>query len=138
MRCRARPRCRTDRQCCDETRAGQFQKTAAVILPADQLVAGNQRLELSDSGARIVGASIGGTLVALKGDRAQSELEAEEPVLKRLGMTAAHVRSYGDGLLDVPTVTLELTAAAVARRSGATRGASKGPRDRANRGSNRR
>lgn len=80
----------------------------------------------------------GGTLVALKGDRAQSELEAEEPVLKRLGMTAAHVRSYGDGLLDVPTVTLELTAAAVARRSGATRGASKGPRDRANRGSNRR
>src|SRR4029077_8512031 len=39
----------------------------AVILPADHLVAGNQRLELSDSGARIIGPGIGGTLVELAG-----------------------------------------------------------------------
>ena len=39
----------------------------ATILEADQLVAGNQRLELSDSAAQVVGPSIGGTLLQLAG-----------------------------------------------------------------------
>ncbi len=39
----------------------------ATILDADQLVAGNQRLELSDSAAQVVGPSIGGTLLQLAG-----------------------------------------------------------------------
>ena len=79
----------------------------------------------------------GGTLVALKGDRAQAELDAEEAALRRLGMTSARVRSYGEGLLETPTVTLELTASAVRRGPGAARRA-KSPRSRANRGANRR
>ena len=39
----------------------------AMILDADQLVAGNQRLELSDSAAQVVGPSIGGTMLQLAG-----------------------------------------------------------------------
>jgi hypothetical protein len=39
----------------------------ATILEAEQLVAGNQRLELSDSAAQVVGPSIGGTLLQLAG-----------------------------------------------------------------------
>ena len=35
----------------------------------------------------------GGTLVALKGSSAQAELDAATPVLRRLGMTGATVRS---------------------------------------------
>jgi 16S rRNA (guanine527-N7)-methyltransferase len=54
----------------------------------------------------------GGTLVALKGSSAQEELEAATPVLRRLGMTSATVRTHGADLLEVPTLTLELTATA--------------------------
>jgi 16S rRNA (guanine527-N7)-methyltransferase len=54
----------------------------------------------------------GGTLVSLKGSSAQEELEAATPVLRRLGMTGATVRTHGADLLEVPTLTLELTAAA--------------------------
>ena len=50
----------------------------------------------------------GGTLVALKGSSAQDELEATAPTLRKLGMTASAVEVYGEGLLDVPTVTLTL------------------------------
>jgi hypothetical protein len=39
----------------------------AAILPAERLVAGNQRLELSESAARVAGPSIGGTLLQLAG-----------------------------------------------------------------------
>lgn len=51
-----------------------------------------------------------GTLVALKGSQAAEELAAEELSLRRLGMVSAQIRSYGDGLLETPTVTMELTA----------------------------
>jgi 16S rRNA (guanine527-N7)-methyltransferase len=50
-----------------------------------------------------------GTLVALKGAQAAEELAAEEGVLRRLGMVSSAVRTYGAAVLDVPTVTLELT-----------------------------
>jgi 16S rRNA (guanine527-N7)-methyltransferase len=49
----------------------------------------------------------GGTLVALKGSRAQEELTEDEPALRRLGMVSAAVRTYGEGLLEVPTLTVE-------------------------------
>lgn len=54
----------------------------------------------------------GGTLVALKGERAAVELEEERDRLTRMGMVEAAIRTYGAGLLDVPTVTLELVVGA--------------------------
>jgi 16S rRNA (guanine527-N7)-methyltransferase len=50
----------------------------------------------------------GGTLVALKGQRAAEELEEERDRLTRMGMVDAAIRTYGASLLEVPTVTLEL------------------------------
>ena len=78
----------------------------AVILPADQLVAGNQRLELSDSGARIVGASIGGTLVALVGGAVAILIDAASYVVSAIALIgfgravdARRPTSTGAGLL---------------------------------------
>jgi 16S rRNA (guanine527-N7)-methyltransferase len=51
----------------------------------------------------------GGTLVALKGGRVEEELIAEEAALRRLGMTSSAIRRYGEDVLEVPTVALELT-----------------------------
>ena len=56
--------------------------------------------------------SEGGTLVALKGSSAQEELDAAAPLLRRLGMTGAEVRSHGAALLEVPTITLEISVGA--------------------------
>ncbi|TPG17108.1 16S rRNA (guanine(527)-N(7))-methyltransferase RsmG [Pedococcus bigeumensis] len=54
----------------------------------------------------------GGTLVALKGGSAAEELAAEEKVLRKLGMTASRVVTYGAELLPVATTTLQLTVGA--------------------------
>jgi 16S rRNA (guanine527-N7)-methyltransferase len=51
----------------------------------------------------------GGTLVAMKGGQARSELDAERKVLTRLGMRGAAIREYGAGFVEPPTTTLELT-----------------------------
>ena len=51
----------------------------------------------------------GGVLVALKGERATLELDEERAVLERLGMVASAIHTYGATVLEVPTVTLELT-----------------------------
>jgi 16S rRNA (guanine527-N7)-methyltransferase len=67
----------------------------------------------------------GGTLVALKGSQADEELAAEEPVLRRLGLVDAQVRSYGAQDLEVPTVTLELTVGARPAGRRASKGTSK-------------
>ena len=69
----------------------------------------------------------GGTLVALKGSSAQDELDAATPVLRRLGMSSAAVRTHGVDLLEVPTTTLELT---VGSRSGPRSRPAKGSRAR--------
>jgi 16S rRNA (guanine527-N7)-methyltransferase len=60
----------------------------------------------------------GGTLVALKGSQAEEELAAEGTVLRRLGMVSAAVQTYGSDVLDVPTVTLELTVGSGRRQPG--------------------
>ncbi|QGN58648.1 16S rRNA (guanine(527)-N(7))-methyltransferase RsmG [Nostocoides sp. HKS02] len=60
-----------------------------------------------------------GTLVALKGSQAAEELAATEKALRTLGMHAARIGTYGADLLEVPTVTLELTVGA--RGTGAAR-----------------
>jgi hypothetical protein len=54
--------------------------------------------------------------VALKGSSAQGELDAATPVLRRLGMTGATVREHGADLLEVATLTLEITVGAGAGR----------------------
>jgi 16S rRNA (guanine527-N7)-methyltransferase len=64
----------------------------------------------------------GGTLVALKGESAQQELTAEEKVLRKLGMTAAQVVTYGAELLPVATTTLQVIVGA---RPAASRGAAR-------------
>jgi 16S rRNA (guanine527-N7)-methyltransferase len=51
----------------------------------------------------------GGVLVALKGEQAAQELDEERATLLRLGMVDAAIRTYGADVLDVPTVTMELT-----------------------------
>ena len=61
----------------------------------------------------------GGTLVALKGSSAQEELATTEAVLRKLGMVSAAVHTYGQDLVDVPTVTMQL---AVRRQPPATSG----------------
>lgn len=85
----------------------------AVILPSDRLVAGNQRLELSDSGARIAGPSIGGTLLQLAGGAVAIFIDAASYIVSAIALVrspravdagrpaAAHVglvRGIGDGL----------------------------------------
>ncbi|WP_270887080.1 16S rRNA (guanine(527)-N(7))-methyltransferase RsmG [Pedococcus sp. 5OH_020] len=52
--------------------------------------------------------SQGGTLVALKGSRAAEELAADEKTLRKLGMVHSSVVEYGAGVLETPTVTLQL------------------------------
>ena len=77
--------------------------------------------------------SEGGTLVALKGSQAAEELAAEQRALTRLGMRESRLGSYGEAVLDVPTVTIELTigTAPGAPRRGREHG--KGPQARARR-----
>ncbi len=52
--------------------------------------------------------SPGGTLVALKGEQAAEELDAERAALTRLGMVDARIRHYGEALLASPTTTVEV------------------------------
>ncbi len=79
----------------------------------------------------------GGVLVALKGEQAAQELDEERTTLVRLGMVEAAIRTYGADVLEVPTVTMELTvgtdagASAAPARSGRRRaaaGATRQPR----------
>jgi hypothetical protein len=44
----------------------------------------------------------GGSLLALKGDRADEELTAAVPALRRLGATDWSVEVHGSGLVDPP------------------------------------
>jgi len=78
----------------------------AVILPAERLVTGNQRLELSDSGARIIGPSIGGTLVELAGGAVAILIDAASYVVSAIALVGSpratesvRTESTGAGLL---------------------------------------
>jgi 16S rRNA (guanine527-N7)-methyltransferase len=58
-----------------------------------------------------------GSLLALKGARAQVELDESRTALSRLGVVEMGVEQFGVGLVDAPTVVLRLTiGAAVDRR----------------------
>ena len=52
--------------------------------------------------------SPGGTRVALKGSSALTELAEDEAGLRRLGMESARVLSFGEGVVDPPTVVVEV------------------------------
>ena len=71
----------------------------------------------------------GGTLLALKGARAEEELAAAESILRRTGATAWRIQQMGLDVLEHPTTVVVVTAgdqAARAPRTGA--GAAKGRR----------
>ncbi|CAG7570897.1 16S rRNA (guanine527-N7)-methyltransferase [Barrientosiimonas humi] len=55
-----------------------------------------------------------GRMVALKGERAASELEADAEVLDRLRVAHRRVATYGEGVLDPPSTVVELTLDGVA------------------------
>jgi 16S rRNA (guanine527-N7)-methyltransferase len=75
-----------------------------------------------------------GVLVALKGDQAEQELEGERAALAKLGMVDSAIRTYGADLLEVPTVTMELTVSAAARNRGkGARGGTSEPGSRSGR-----
>lgn len=52
----------------------------------------------------------GGELLALKGERAQAELEEAEPVLKRFGARSAELLQVGRGMVDPPTTLVRVVA----------------------------
>ncbi len=54
----------------------------------------------------------GGTLHALKGEQASSELATDETMLRELGATSVSLRRYGLGVVDPETVLLSVTVTA--------------------------
>ncbi|MEA2537878.1 MAG: hypothetical protein QOF11_2112 [Chloroflexota bacterium] len=59
------------------------------ILAADQLVAGNQRLELSDSAAQVAGPSIGGTVLQLAGGAVTAAFDGLSYLVSAVAIAAA-------------------------------------------------
>ena len=52
----------------------------------------------------------GGELLALKGERAQTELDEAKPVLKRLGARSTELLQVGRGMVDPPTTLVRVVA----------------------------
>jgi MFS family permease len=59
------------------------------IVEADELVAGNQRLELSDSAAQVVGPSVGGMVLQLAGGAATAALDGVSYLVSAIAIAAA-------------------------------------------------
>jgi 16S rRNA (guanine527-N7)-methyltransferase len=57
----------------------------------------------------------GGTILALKGDQAQSELDQAGTVLRRLGVRSAEVLKAGQGIVEPPATVVRILAAGRAR-----------------------
>ena len=58
----------------------------------------------------------GGTILALKGDHAQAELDQAAPVLRRLGTRSAEVLKVGHGIVEPPATVVRILTAGKARR----------------------
>jgi 16S rRNA (guanine527-N7)-methyltransferase len=58
----------------------------------------------------------GGTILALKGDQAQSELDQAGTVLRRLGVRSAEVLRAGQGIVEPPATVVRILTAGQARR----------------------
>jgi 16S rRNA (guanine527-N7)-methyltransferase len=57
----------------------------------------------------------GGTILALKGDQAQPELDQAGTVLRRLGVRSAEVLKVGQGIVEPPATVVRILAAGRAR-----------------------
>jgi predicted MFS family arabinose efflux permease len=66
-----------------------YSSYVATILSADRLVAGNQRLELSESGAQVVGPTIGGTVLQLFGGAAATALDGLSYIVSAIAITGS-------------------------------------------------
>jgi 16S rRNA (guanine527-N7)-methyltransferase len=61
--------------------------------------------------------SPGGSMLALKGASAQEELDADRPAVRRLGVVAEAIESYGSGVIEPETTVVRLTlGSSLARR----------------------
>lgn len=58
----------------------------------------------------------GGTILAVKGDQAQAELDGARTVLRRLGVRSAEVLKAGQGIVEPPATVVRILAAGQARR----------------------
>lgn len=58
----------------------------------------------------------GGTILAVKGDQAQAELNGARTVLRRLGVRSAEVLRAGQGIVEPPATVVRILAAGQARR----------------------
>ena len=82
-----------------------FTSYVATILNADRLVAGNQRLELSESAAQVIGPTIGGTIIQLLGGAAAATLDGLSYLVSAVAIGASRparevkrpVRTVPDG-----------------------------------------
>jgi MFS family permease len=66
-----------------------FTSYVATILAADRLVAGNQRLELSESAAQVIGPTIGGTIIQLLGGAAAATIDGLSYLVSAIAITAS-------------------------------------------------
>jgi 16S rRNA (guanine527-N7)-methyltransferase len=71
----------------------------------------------------------GGTVLALKGERAAAEAAAAGPELRRLGVSDVCVLQAGTGLVDPATTVIKLVTGPRRGRGGARRSAAVGRRD---------
>ena len=62
--------------------------------------------------------SPGGSMLALKGASAQEELDADRAAVRRLGVVAEAVESYGSGVIDPETTVVRADARRLARSPG--------------------
>jgi 16S rRNA (guanine527-N7)-methyltransferase len=58
----------------------------------------------------------GGTILALKGDQAQAELDQAGTILRTLGVRSAEVLKVGQGIVEPPATVVRIFTAAKARR----------------------
>ena len=58
----------------------------------------------------------GGTILAVKGQQAQAELDQAGPVLRRLGVRSAEVLQAGHGIVEPPATVIRILTADRARR----------------------
>lgn len=66
-----------------------YQSYVPDLLPSDDLLAGNQRIEISESAARTVGPGLGGALVATVGGAAAIIVDAASYLLATIGLLLA-------------------------------------------------
>jgi MFS family permease len=78
----------------------------ATILTADRLVAGNQRLEVSESGASVIGPTIGGTVLQVAGGAAATALDGVSYLVSAIAILWSRPKTTLPPRVDRPHVGL--------------------------------